>query len=55
VAVPDREPYRLSTSAIVSKLAIPRVQPGCEIEVRVDRDDPENLVLDAALTPTGYD
>jgi hypothetical protein len=33
----------------VSSLAIPRVQPGCEIDVRVDPADPANLVVDPAL------
>jgi hypothetical protein len=46
--------YRVKTSALISQLAIPRVQPGCEIRVHVDPRDRTNLVVDAALTPYGH-
>jgi hypothetical protein len=49
VTVAGREPYRTSVSMFVSTLAIPRVQPGCEIDVRVDPADVANLVVDPAL------
>jgi hypothetical protein len=42
---------RLTTSAVISQIAIPRVQPGCEIAVRIDPLDDANLVVDPALTP----
>lgn len=45
---------RVHTSAIISKLAIPRIQPGCEIHVRLDPRDRSRLVIDQALTPYGY-
>jgi len=54
VIAPGRAPYRVSTSALISKLAIPRIQPGCEIAVRVDPQAPDHLLVDAALTPYGY-
>lgn len=47
-------PYRVKMSALISQLAIPRVQPGCEIKVHVDPRDRTNLVVDAALTPYGH-
>ncbi len=46
--------YQATTSGIVSKLAIPRIQPECEIVVRVDRNDRSVVVIDEALTPYGY-
>jgi len=55
VSVPGQEPYRVSLSALVSKLAIPRVQPGSEIAVRVDQNDRGEVLIDADLTPYGYD
>lgn len=54
VSVAGRAPYRASVSAIISKLAIPRIQPECELSVRVDPGDISKLVVDAALTPYGY-
>lgn len=47
-------PYRVTVQALVSLLAIPRVQPRCEIAVHVDRADRTRLVIDPALTPYGY-
>jgi hypothetical protein len=47
-------PYRTRLNALISELAVPRIQPGCEIEVRVDPDDRENVLIDEALTPYGY-
>lgn len=51
----DAAPYRARVHALISRLAIPRIQPACELDVRVDRADPQRLVVDAALTPGGYD
>ena len=53
VAADGGPPRRVSTSAVISQLAIPRVQPGCEIDVRIDPTDAETLVVDPALTPYG--
>jgi hypothetical protein len=49
-----RAPYQTHTSAIISKLAIPRIQPDCEIQIRIDPNDSTNVLVDAALTPYGY-
>ncbi len=55
VFVDGSSAYRVSTRQLISKLAIPRVQPDCEIAVRVDPHARELLVVDAALTPYGYE
>jgi len=47
-------PHRVELNALVSQLAIPRIQPGCQIAVRVDPKDPAKVVIDAELTPYGY-
>jgi len=52
--IQDDPPRRVSTSTLISQLAIPRVQPGCDIAVRIDLQDPAHLVVDEALTPYGY-
>ena len=39
---------------LISKLAIPRIQPNCEISVRVDPNDHSFVVVDPELTPYGY-
>lgn len=54
VTVEGQEPYRAGLAAMISTLAIPRVQPECVIAVKVDSADPHNLVVDEALTPYGY-
>jgi hypothetical protein len=41
--------------SLISRLAIPRIQPGCEIQVRVDPSDAKKIVLDPALTPYRMD
>jgi hypothetical protein len=54
VRLPGRMPYRTSTMALVCKLAVPRIQPECEIEVRVDPADRGCLLIDEALSPNAY-
>lgn len=54
VTVPGRPAYPVALTARVSTLAIPRIQPGCRISVRVDPTDPQQLVIDSELTPYGY-
>jgi hypothetical protein len=54
VTLPGKEPYRTSIRAVVSKLAVPRIQPGCVLGIRVDPDNRDNLVIDETLTPSGY-
>jgi hypothetical protein len=51
---PSGERYPVETQALVSKLAIPRIQPQCEIVVHVDKQDKTKLVIDETLTPYGY-
>jgi len=46
--------YRAQVSVLVSQLAIPRIQPGCEIEVRIDPQDRSKVVVDEKLTYFGY-
>jgi hypothetical protein len=50
----DDRAYRAGVQCVVSRVAIPRLQPDCEIMVRVDRDDPQKVVIDEELTPYGY-
>ena len=47
-------PYRVTTRALISMLAIPRIQPGTVIDVRVDRADRARVVVDEQLTAYGY-
>ena len=37
--------------SVISRLAIPRIQPGCEILVRLDPADAKKIVIDPDLTP----
>ena len=46
--------YRAQVSVLVSQLAIPRIQPGCEIDVRIDPQDRSKVVVDEKLTYLGY-
>ena len=39
-------PYRVSVLGVIHQLAIPRVQPGLLVPVRIDRSNPVNVVLD---------
>jgi len=48
------EPYPVQASQMISQLAIPRIQPGCQILVKVDPQSPTDLVVDEELTPYGY-
>ena len=42
-------PWRAKTKALVSILAIPRIQPGMEIDVFYDPGDPRRVAIDLAL------
>lgn len=46
--------YQATASTIIDQLAIPRIQPGCEIVVRVDPNDPSKVAIDDALTYLDY-
>ncbi len=48
------ETYKGLTEGIISQLAIPRIQPGCEIKVIVDPQDRTSILVDEDLTPYGY-
>lgn len=39
-------PYRVSVLDVVHQLAIPRVQPGLVVPVKIDRGNPMNVALD---------
>lgn len=51
VLAPGQEPYRVPIRTVVSQLAIPRVQPECQLDVRVDPADPKRVAIDPALMP----
>ncbi|MCA9644882.1 MAG: hypothetical protein H6718_09780 [Polyangiaceae bacterium] len=46
--------YQGLTEAIIDQLAIPRIQPGCEVKVIVDPEDRSSILIDAELTPYGH-
>jgi hypothetical protein len=46
---------QVKVRSLISRLAIPRIQPGCEIQVRRDPADLKKIVLDPALTPYRMD
>ena len=54
VNVPGKLPYTVQLEALVSQLAIPRIQPGATIAVKVDKADGQKVLIDTALTPYGY-
>lgn len=45
VQMPGRPPYQADTTMIVSMLAIPRVQPGCTVNLRVDPMNPTRVAV----------
>jgi len=45
VQMPGRPPYPADTTMIVSMLAIPRVQPGCMVQLRVDPMNPARIAI----------
>jgi hypothetical protein len=51
VTVPDQPPFPATLAAYISTIAIPRVQPDCTIDVRVDPTDRTRVVIDPDLTP----
>ena len=54
VHAPGRAPYAATATTIVSQLAIPRIQPGSTIQVRIDPADPNRVVVDESVTYLGY-
>ncbi|MEZ4221117.1 MAG: hypothetical protein R3B13_09315 [Polyangiaceae bacterium] len=43
---PHHGAYQVQTTSIISRLAIPRVQPGMTVPVKIDPQNPNNVVLD---------
>lgn len=41
----DREPYRVKIETLISRLAIPKLQPGNIVQVKVDPKDSSKVVL----------
>jgi hypothetical protein len=39
-------PYRVSVLDVIHQIAVPRVQPGLVVPVKIDRGNPMNVVLD---------
>ncbi len=46
VAPPNAQPYRVSILSVVHQVAMPRVQPGMTVPVKIDPANPRNVVLD---------
>jgi len=51
VRVDGAPPVPGKVRSLISRLAIPRIQPGSEIQVKVDPADAKKIVIDPALTP----
>lgn len=45
VQMPGRPPYQADTTMVVSMLAVPRVQPGCMVNLRVDPMNPSRIAI----------
>lgn len=45
VQMPGRPPYQADTTMVLSMLAVPRVQPGCMVNLRVDPMNPANVAI----------
>jgi len=54
VTVPGQAPRTVELRQVVSQLMVGRIEPDKEIAVKVDRDNPDVVVIDEALTPYGY-
>ena len=46
--------FETVATSYVRTLAIPRVQPGCELEVRIDPEDRSRIVLEEDVVYPGY-
>jgi hypothetical protein len=49
VTLPDQAPYRVTVRRYISVLSVPRVQPDCMLDVRVDPNDRTKVAIDPAL------
>ena len=54
VTVPGQAPRTVQARQVVSQLLVGRIEPGKEIAVKVDRNNPDVVVIDEELTPYGY-
>ena len=54
VTVPGQSPRTVELRQVISQLMVARIEPDKEIAVKVDRDNPDVVVVDEALTPYGY-
>ena len=54
VTAPGQSPRTVELRQVVSQLMIGRIEPDKEIAVRIDRANPDVVVIDEALTPYGY-
>ena len=54
VSAPDQDPYDVHTEFIVSKIRLPAIQPGEEIDIRIDPADPQRIAPDASLVYPEY-
>lgn len=50
VTLPDQPPHTVTHKAYVSQIAVPRVQPDCQLDVRVDPQDKSQVVVDPTIT-----
>lgn len=46
VRLDGRDPYRATVTQLIPRLAVGRLVPGSELPVKVDRNDPQKLVVD---------
>ncbi|RPH39465.1 MAG: hypothetical protein EHM91_12340 [Planctomycetota bacterium] len=51
VRVDGAPPATVKVRSLISRLAVPRIQPGCDIQVRLDPAGGSKVVIDPALTP----
>jgi hypothetical protein len=45
VQPPDKEPFRVEMKSIISRIALPQIQPGSVVPVRYDPDNPSKITL----------
>ena len=53
VELPGRAPYRAQAKQVVGRLIIGRLEPGAQIPVRVDPDDPAKVAVDEPAMLSG--
>jgi hypothetical protein len=45
VALPDLEPYEVTHRQVISRIAIGSFRPGARVPIRVDPQDPQNVLV----------